>query len=68
MTNNEAQTLREEVSGLKSDVKALRAEVKDLVDAWRLATGLLRFMKMLAVIASGLAAIAALLHFGPKGH
>lgn len=68
MTNYEAQALREEVAGLRQDVEQLRTSIRDLVDAWRLATGLLKAIKIIAAIAGGLAAISTLLHFGPKGH
>lgn len=46
----ELALLRADVDQIKDDLKAARAEVKELLDAWRTATNLLAFIKWLAGI------------------
>lgn len=48
---------------MEQDLQAARAEVKELVDAWRTATNVLAFIKWLA----GIGAAAAFLWAGVKG-
>jgi len=67
MTNFEAEALRAEVKALGAKVDKIEQSIVDLVDAWRLAGGLLKAVKAIAAVATALAAIATLLHFGPKG-
>jgi len=52
--------LEQEVSHLKQEVSELNASVKELVDAWKAATGMLRLIKILGMVASAVAAIVAL--------
>ncbi len=47
--------LEADVSQMKDDVKALRQEVKDLLDAWKTATNVLAFVKWLAGIGTAAA-------------
>jgi phage shock protein A len=67
MTNFEAEALRAEVKALGDKVDKIEQSVVDLVDAWRLAGGLLKAVKYIAAVATALAAIATQLHFGHKG-
>lgn len=52
--------LEQEVSHLKLEVSELNNSVKELVDAWKAATGMLRLIKVLGMVAGAVAAIAAL--------
>lgn len=54
-TEVELALLRADVDQMKEDVKALRQEVKDLLDAWRTATNVLAFVKWLAGIGAAVA-------------
>lgn len=56
-TDVQLALLESDVSQMKDDIKALRQEVKDLLDAWRTATNVLAFIKWLA----GIGAAAAFL-------
>lgn len=40
--------LRSEMSAMKVEMDELRADIKDLVDAWRTASGVVAFVKWLA--------------------
>lgn len=55
--NNDVQLalLEADVSQMKDDIKALRQEVKDLLDAWKTATNVLAFIKWLAGIGTAAA-------------
>ena len=64
----EIRELRNEVDSLRGEIRELRASITALVDAWRLATGLLKAIKIIATLAGGITAFLTLLHFGPKGH
>lgn len=59
----ELALLRADMDQMKEDLKAARAEVKELVDAWRTATNVLAFIKWLA----GIGTAAAFLWAGVKG-
>jgi hypothetical protein len=54
--------LEQEVGHLKKEVAELNASVKELVDAWKAATGMLRLIKVLGMIAGTAGAIVALYH------
>lgn len=56
-TDVQLALLESDVSQMKDDIKALRQEVKDLLDAWKTATNVLAFVKWLA----GLGTAAAFL-------
>ena len=47
--------LESDVAQMKDDIKALRQEVKDLLDAWKTATNVLAFIKWLAGIGTAAA-------------
>lgn len=59
MTVNENYELQE----LSREVKELKAAVKDLVEAWNTARGMVRFIKWMGGIATAATAIAAALKF-----
>lgn len=61
-TDVQLALLEADVSQMKDDIKALRQEVKDLLDAWRTATNVLAFIKWLA----GIGTAAAFLWAGVK--
>lgn len=64
MDNHELST---EVAALRHEVAELKATITDLVDAWRTANGVVRFIKWLSsAIAAGGILIAAFkgVHFG----
>lgn len=56
--------LEQEVSNLKQEVSELKSLVKELVDAWKAATGMLKFIRVLGFTAAALSAIFALFHTG----
>jgi len=63
MTDHETmstEALSQEVHHLRREVTELSANVRDLVDAWRTARGLVRAVKVLGGIATSAAAIWAL--------
>lgn len=62
-TEVELALLRADLDQMKEDMKGLRQEVKDLLDAWRTATNVLAFIKWLA----GIGTAAAFLWAGIKG-
>ena len=62
-TEIELALLRQDMDQMKEDVKAARAEVKELLDAWRTATNVLAFVKWLA----GIGAAVIFLWAGIKG-
>jgi len=72
MTTSEAGALRAEVAEMRSEFKIVQQDMRELLDAWRLANGLLKAIKLIATIAAGLAALGSLLpwvaHFTSKGH
>lgn len=49
-TDVQLALLESDVAQMKDDIKALRQEVKDLLDAWRTANNVLAFIKWLAGI------------------
>lgn len=52
--------LEQEVSHLKQEVSELNTSVKELVDAWKAATGMLKFIRVLGMVAAAISAIYAL--------
>lgn len=54
-TEVELALLRADMDQMKDDVKALRQEIKDLLDAWKTATNVLSFVKWLAGIGTAAA-------------
>lgn len=57
--NAELIVLRQEVDSLKEAVEQLSDHVKELLEAWNAANGILKLIKWLAVIGGGLATIVA---------
>ena len=57
----ELALLRQDMDSMKDDLKAARAEVKELLDAWRTATGMLVFIKWLSTLGVAAAAIWAII-------
>jgi len=53
-----------EITALRQDVAALSRDVKDLVDAWNTARGVVRFVKLLGSVATAVAAMWALIKIG----
>lgn len=72
MTNSEAEAVRAEVTVMRQEFKTLQADMRELLDAWRLANGLLKAIRVMAAIAAGLAAFGSFItwatHFTQKGH
>jgi hypothetical protein len=54
------EALSREVHHLRREVSELSSNVRDLVEAWRTARGVVRFVKVLGGIATSAAAIWAL--------
>lgn len=52
-----------ELQKLQSEVAELRAAVKDLVEAWNTARGMVRFVKWLGGIATAVSAIGVAVKF-----
>ncbi len=44
---------------MQEDLKAVRKELKDLLEAWNTATGMVRFVKWLSTFATALAVLYA---------
>jgi hypothetical protein len=44
---------------MQEDLKAVRKELKDLLDAWNTATGVVRFVKWLSTLVAAIAVITA---------
>lgn len=53
--------LQSDVNQMKDDLKELRQEVKDLLDAWKTATNVLAFVKWLAGIGTAVAFLWAVI-------
>lgn len=72
MTTSEAGALRVEVAEMRSEFKLVQQDMRELLNAWRLANGLLKAIKVMAAIAAGLAAFTSFItwaaHFTQKGH
>ena len=49
--------LEADITDLREDVAALRADIKGLVDAWQTASGLAKFVKWVASIATAIGVI-----------
>ena len=60
-TEVELALLRADMDQMKEDVKAARAEVKELLDAWRTATNVLAFVKWLAGIGAAVIFLGAVI-------
>ena len=72
MLNPEAEALRAEVSAMRAEFKVVQADMREMLDAWHLANGLLKAIRALAAVASALVAAGTIVlwivRFSPKGH
>jgi len=48
-----------EMALIRADLEAVQEELKDLLDAWNTATGVVRFVKWLSTLVTALAVICA---------
>ena len=55
----ELADVRREVADLRMDISELRCEIAGLVEAWRTANGVVKFVKWLAGLAAAFAVIAS---------
>ncbi len=54
-----AATFKAELAAVRSELNALRTDVKDLVAAWKTASGLVKFVKWLSSIVAAVTLIYA---------
>ncbi len=54
-----AATFKAELAAVRSELNALRTDVKDLVAAWKAASGLVKFVKWLSSIVAAVTLIYA---------
>lgn len=55
----EIALIRADLEAMQGELKAVRQELKDLLDAWNTATGVVRFIKWLSTLVTALAVIFA---------
>jgi hypothetical protein len=55
----EMALIRADLESMQSELKAVRKELKDLLDAWNTATGVVRFVKWLSTLVTAGAIIFA---------
>ncbi len=55
----EIALIRADLESMQEELKAVRKELKDLLDAWNTATGMVRFVKWLSTFATALAVLYA---------
>ena len=55
----EMALIRADLEAMQSELKAVRKELKDLLDAWNTATGVVRFVKWLSTLVTAAAIIFA---------
>lgn len=63
MTEHDLQPLRREIHECREEVKQLSSDVRDLIEAWQTARGLVKFVKLIGSIATAFAALWALWRF-----
>lgn len=59
-TEVELESLRKDVETLSKEVEALRSDIRDLLDAWRTANGLLSVIKVIGAISAAVLGVIAL--------
>jgi hypothetical protein len=55
----EIALIRADLEGVQEELKAVRKELKELLEAWNTATGMVRFVKWLSTLMAALAVIYA---------
>ena len=55
----EIALIRADLEGVQEELKAVRKELKDLLEAWNTATGMVRFVKWLSTLMAALAVVYA---------
>jgi hypothetical protein len=55
-----------DIEALRNEVAELRSDVRDLIDAWKAAKGLVRLVKFLASLAVAYAAVWSAIRMGAK--
>ena len=55
----DATMFKAELAAVRSELNALRTDVKDLVVAWKAASGLVKFVKWLSTLVAAIAVITA---------
>lgn len=55
----ERALIRADLEAVQEELKAVRKELKDLLDAWNTATGVVRFVKWLSTLLTAFAVIFA---------
>lgn len=62
-----AQSLEHaDLYALRNEVSELRADVRELIDAWKTAKGLVRLVKLIGVLAVAYTAVWSMLKLGGK--
>lgn len=55
----EIALIRADLEAMQGELKAVRKELKDLLEAWNTATGMVRFVKWLSTFATAVAVLYA---------
>ena len=55
----EIALIRADLEAMQEELKAVRKDLKDLLDAWNTATGMVRFVKWLSTLMAALAVVYA---------
>lgn len=55
----EIALIRADLEAMQEELKAVRKDLKDLLDAWNTATGMVRFVKALSTLMAALAVVYA---------
>lgn len=57
----EMALVRADLEAMQTELKAVRKDIKDLLDAWNTATGVVKFVKWLSTLMTAMAVIYATL-------
>ena len=57
----EMALVRADLEAMQTELKAVRKDIKDLLDAWNTATGVVKFVKWLSTLTAAMAVIYATL-------
>ena len=55
----EMALIRADLEAMQTELKAVRKDIKDLLDAWNTATGVVKFVKWLSTLMAAMAVIYA---------